>query len=78
MQVAHIFGDYEMEDCKLDKGECLVMDDHQAAKFLGMSVHTLRKHRTQGVGARYCKLGRLVKYRLADLEAYIEKSAVAR
>ncbi len=56
----------------------LVMDDHQAAKFLGMSVHTLRKHRSQGVGAKYCKLGRLVKYRLVDLEDYIEKSAVAR
>jgi hypothetical protein len=56
----------------------LVMTDVEAAQFLGMSVHTLRKHRTLGVGARYCKLGRLVKYRLADLQDYIEKSAVAR
>jgi predicted site-specific integrase-resolvase len=56
----------------------LVMNDVQAAAYLGISPHTLRKWRSQGTGPAYVAVGRLKKYRLPDLEAYVEKSAVAR
>jgi len=61
-----------------EQPKALVMTDVEAARFLSQSVHTLRKHRTLGIGAAYCKMGRSVRYRLADLQDYVEKSAVAR
>jgi len=56
----------------------LVMNDVAAAAYLGMSPNTLRKWRTNGSGPAYICCGRLKKYRLADLESYIEKQAVSR
>ena len=56
----------------------LVMNDVDAAAYLGMSPNTLRKWRTTGRGPAYIRCGRLKKYRLADLEAYIEKQMVTR
>ncbi len=58
--------------------QALVIDDLQAAELIGMSVFTLRKWRTTGHGPAYIKCGKSVKYRLSDLEAYIEKQMVAR
>ena len=55
-----------------------VMKDVEAAPLLSMSVHTLRKMRCQGVGPAYLKLGKAVRYRLSDLEAYVENQRVAR
>ncbi len=56
----------------------LVMNDVDAAACLGLSVHTLRKMRSAGTGPSYLRMNRSCRYRLADLHAYIEKSAVAR
>lgn len=58
--------------------KALVMNDVDAAAYLGMSPNTLRKWRTTSRGPAYICCGRLKKYRLADLEAYIEKQSVAR
>ena len=56
----------------------LVMSDIKAAPLLDLSVHTLRKMRSQGNGPAYLKIGKSCKYRMSDIQAYIEKSAVAR
>lgn len=56
----------------------LVMNDVDAAGYLGISPHTLRKWRSQGTGPAYVCIGRLKKYRLADLVAYAENQTVAR
>jgi predicted DNA-binding transcriptional regulator AlpA len=42
----------------------------EAGRFLGLSGRTLEKHRTYGTGPVYRKLGGLVVYTLADLEAW--------
>lgn len=44
----------------------------EAAKFLGISEQTLRIHRIKGGGVRFVKVGRLVRYRKRDLEAYLD------
>lgn len=44
----------------------------EAADFLGLSESTLAKLRLIGNGPAYCKLGRRVVYRRADLEAWLE------
>lgn len=56
----------------------LVFSDVEAAPLLDLSVHTLRKMRSQGTGPAYLKIGKSCKYRMTDIFSYIEKSAVAR
>lgn len=47
----------------------------QAAHYLGLSKFTLEVWRSRGDGPRYLKLGRSVRYRVEDLDAFIEQSA---
>ncbi len=61
----------------------LLLNEDQASAMLGVSVSTLIKlraacrHKTSGrQGPAYVKLGRSVRYRIADLEAWIENSIV--
>ena len=50
-----------------------LLDERKAAAILGASVQTLRNWRWRGQGPRFHKIGqRLVRYRRADLEAFIE------
>ena len=44
-----------------------------AASYLGLSVSTLNKLRLTGSGPRYYKLGRAVRYRIADLDEWAEQ-----
>jgi hypothetical protein len=48
-----------------------ILSTRQAAAYCGLSPRTLEKHRCLGGGPTYVKLGRLVKYRVVDLEAWI-------
>lgn len=52
-------------------------DEKNAAKYLGgqaspISVRTLQRWRLEGHGPRFIKIGRLVRYRQSDLDAFIE------
>jgi len=50
----------------------------QAAKFLGVSMDTLAQWRSQRRGPPYIKLeGRLVRYRVVQLEKYLAEHAVS-
>lgn len=53
-----------------------MFDEKQAAELLGCSVATLRKWRLLGTGPAYVKVGRLVRYREADLMAYLDAHCV--
>lgn len=44
----------------------------EAADALGLAPGTLAKLRLSGLGPVYLKLGRRVRYRAADLEAYMQ------
>jgi len=44
----------------------------EAATFLGVKPSTLEQWRWSGRGPRFVKLGRACRYRLADLEEYME------
>lgn len=46
-----------------------------AAEFLGLSHRTLQRWRVDGAGPRFYKLGRAVRYRLDDLQAWAEEQA---
>jgi predicted DNA-binding transcriptional regulator AlpA len=49
-----------------------LVDEHQTAAILGLSVKTLRRWRWAGREVPFIKLGGAVRYDLADLQAYID------
>ena len=49
-----------------------VVTTAEAARVLGLSQSTLAKMRLNGNGPIYCKLGRRVVYRPADLEKWLK------
>jgi len=53
-----------------------LFDEKQAAQMLACSVAALRKWRLLGKGPAYVKIGRLVRYRHADLMAYLDANRV--
>jgi predicted DNA-binding transcriptional regulator AlpA len=50
----------------------LTLTAGEAAKLVGLAPSTLAKLRLSGNGPLYCKLGRRVVYRRADLEAWLQ------
>lgn len=58
------------EDTMSELSKVLTAGD--AAKVVGLSESTLAKLRLTGNGPAYCKLGRRVVYRRADLEVWLQ------
>jgi predicted DNA-binding transcriptional regulator AlpA len=54
----------------------ILLSNSEAAEFLGMSPDTLPRWRWAGIGPAYLKVGRSIKYRRADLEAFLNESRV--
>ena len=58
----------------------VLYDEAAASKYLGgevspISTRTMQRWRLEGVGPVYIKLGRLVRYRRHDLDAFLEERA---
>lgn len=53
-----------------------LMNEKEAAAYLGLSVDCLQARRSMGRAPRYIKLGRAVRYDRADLEAFVESCRV--
>ena len=54
-----------------------LLDDIQAAKVLRVSVGTLRNWRSSRLGGpAFIRVGRLVRYRESDLNAYLDRQRV--
>ena len=53
-----------------------MLKEDEAAEVLGCSVALLRKWRLVEAGPAYCKLGRLVRYADADIQAFIDAQRV--
>ena len=49
-----------------------LIDEHEAARILGLSVKTLRRWRWAGKPPRFLKIGSAVRYDLAELASFIE------
>ena len=50
----------------------------EAAPWLGLKVSALEAMATRGGGPRFVKTGRLVRYRLSDLQAWLEARTFQR
>ena len=55
-----------------------LLDTKQASDFLGVNDKSLANSRYTGTGIQipYIKMGKIVRYRQSDLEAYIEKNTL--
>lgn len=53
-----------------------MLNEGDAAALLGLSPRTLSQWRWTGIGPRFHKFGRAVRYKLSDLIEYVEKGAV--
>lgn len=58
----------------MDQGQ--LMNDKQAAKFLGVATQTVRNWRTRRQGPDYIKMVRAVRYTERDLLKYLESRKV--
>ena len=54
-----------------------LLNEKQVAEALGLSVKTLRSWRLRGVELPFIKLGKSVRYRLSEIEAYLEANTKA-
>ena len=52
--------------------EARLITEGEAADLLTLSVKTLRNWRLSGYGPPHLKLGRLVRFRLSDLKAWLK------
>ena len=48
-----------------------LLNTKELASYLGVAVSTLLLYRAEGTGPRYIKMGRLVRYRVDDVEAWL-------
>jgi len=55
-----------------------LLNEYEAAEILSISVHTLRRQRSERRGGvPFVRIGtRTIRYALADLERYVEQSRV--
>lgn len=52
-----------------------LLNTAQAAEYIGVKHNTLEVWRTYGKSPKFYKVGRLCKYRLSDLDAWLEQQA---
>ncbi len=55
-----------------DDPALVLLDQNQLAELLGCSVRTLERHRLEGTGIHFVRIGRLVRYRLIDTREHLE------
>jgi len=56
----------------IELGNENALNERQAAKYLGVSAGTLRLWRSENRSPRYFRAGKLVRFRVRDLNEWIE------
>ena len=56
---------------------CQCLTEQEVSARTGLSLSTLRAHRFKRIGFPYIKIGRAVRYRVCDLEAFLSKHRIA-
>ncbi len=53
-----------------------LLDSRQLADYLGCTTATIERLRSEGRGPRYCRVGRMVRYRGRDIADYLDNYTV--
>lgn len=62
---------FVVSDSQRDLAKKDRLNNQEAAQYLGLKAATLNKWRVYGEGPPFIKVGRLVRYRRSDLDAYL-------
>jgi excisionase family DNA binding protein len=54
----------------------MLLNEQQVAEYLGLSVHAMRRFRFEDRGPKFIRVGRLVRYRPEDVEAWLSEQPV--
>lgn len=54
-----------------------LLNEAQTADFLNLSIRTLQAWRVKNAGPRFVRAGRAIRYRRADLIAWVEANTVS-
>ena len=54
-----------------------LLNEKQVSEITGRAVTTLQKDRLKGTNLKYVRLGRLIRYRPEDVEAWIKRESEA-
>jgi predicted DNA-binding transcriptional regulator AlpA len=55
-----------------------ILSPQQTAEYIGLTIPTLQRQRTDGTGPRFLKLGaRKVGYRLSDIRSWLDERVAA-
>jgi len=57
----------------IELGNENALNERQAAKYLGVSAGTLRLWRSEGRAPRFFRAGKLIRFRVRDLNEWIEQ-----
>ena len=60
----------------MDNSENRMLNEREAAVFLGISVGTLQNWRSASFGPQFCKFGRAVRYPSSELQKYVADNLV--
>jgi excisionase family DNA binding protein len=76
MPQPHPSSDVGMKKHSLASSEHRILTDIEVAERLGVSRFTVRSWRLKGVGPRFLKMGRAVRYRSQDVDEYERQALV--
>ena len=65
--------DYRFINVKEDVLENRLLKPREAAAYLGSSVSALSQYRALGIGPLYFKIGKMVRYRISDIDKWLEE-----
>ena len=59
-----------------DKKSVVLLTEKEVQELYKLNLKTLQRERCNGSGIPYVKLGRRVRYKVSDINAYLEKKTV--
>ena len=63
---------YELRNIKEDVLKDWLLTPRETAAYLGSSVSALSQYRALGIGPLYFKIGKMVRYRISDIDKWLE------
>lgn len=75
-QPLHQDGDVKLNGSFTQTSDRATLTDVEVASRLGVSRFTVRSWRLKGVGPRFLKMGRAVRYRAQDVDDYERQALV--
>ena len=54
----------------------ILLTENEVSKLFNINKHTLQRERFNGTGIPYVKLGRRVRYKVEDIQKYIERNTI--